>query len=339
MKEPESKDNLQQSPPRQYETAAPNSATETVRPFSQITVSFPAPGPQNCTPGNPLTTKGTIIGDSADILDMKVDIIIGFKDGTGKPQTRLLPGNGVGLPAPGQQSGQWTCQIPNFPGQNDVNLPAMLVIRATTRDGGTVTVNVPFTHKPDIATAASSLSFDGLPTNQSGAPGSIQNQLLITGTAANTSSLSAALNGGGSVPVDFNGTQFTARPTLPAEGTNDIIFTAQDASQTQTVFHFAVKVDTTAPTTVGPSSVSSSSFDIVFSEAMAKNAFDQTNYDLLSSTGSHIQLLGSFGVNDRTVRIFFSAPSGDYTLKILCVTDQACNPLLPDHRSFPLHVS
>jgi hypothetical protein len=118
---------------------------------AQVAANFPRPGPQDCTVNSVIgsaymNASGVIYGNAADILDIQVSLVVSTLT-TG--QMRVEPGGTANITIdPVTGSGTWAYQFAEFtfPRSDDKNCPATLVVRARTRQGGTITLYVPFSH-------------------------------------------------------------------------------------------------------------------------------------------------------------------------------------------------
>jgi hypothetical protein len=119
--------------------SAPQAGPHTpARQISSITAQKPVPGRQNCSG---FTASGLF--DTNDIMTIEgVDLVVSDTN----HMTRLVQGN-LSIPS----AGNWTCAYNTnntniFPATADDGMPAMLIVRGKTTQGGTYILNVPFCH-------------------------------------------------------------------------------------------------------------------------------------------------------------------------------------------------
>src|SRR5262249_54293840 len=109
-------------------------------PFDPITWSVPKPGANTCTGGSPFTAKVTC-DDSIKTID-SVDLVVSGISDAATATTRLIHGD-----TPMQESGTYTWTSAfymAFPQSYDFGMPAVLIVRGTTKAGAAVTLYVPF---------------------------------------------------------------------------------------------------------------------------------------------------------------------------------------------------
>jgi hypothetical protein len=310
-----------------------SSPAASVRGLCQISADIPKPGPQNCA--SPFIASGPVIGLASDILDIRVDIVVGVG-----PMARLIQG-----PLPNVQVNGWTCNFDgNFPLAGDVGLPAMLVIRATTSDGGTIALNVPFSHVPAPMPQASTVLFSDIVTNRN---------ITITGQVGpNITKLTGKVGSGPESPnlVTASDRTFWFSTSETGSGEKSILFTATDNSATPVVtsveFPVKLKLDMVPPFAVCPTalSVNSATFDVVYTKRMASSALDRNNYHLTPSTGGTVNVTSvvlASGSDPNTTTVTVNVPAlaqDSYTFSIDPVTDVAGNTLAGPH-SFAINVS
>jgi hypothetical protein len=111
----------------------------------QINSTVPTPGCQNLV----LTSSGwTAFGPyETDIISSSIEVdLVVSSDGTVPPTTRLVQGT------VSHDSQKWYCNYApgDFPQAGDVRMPAVLIVRAQTMQGGTVILYVPFCYDPSL---------------------------------------------------------------------------------------------------------------------------------------------------------------------------------------------
>jgi len=111
---------------------------------SPLTAACPVPGPVNCMTDSGFTAHGPF--DPTEIMStsIEVDLVVSAANHT----SRLIQGNlNVDLSA-----GTWSCAYAGlYPLLGDNYMPAVLIVRGKTPQGGTVILNVPFSYDPSAA--------------------------------------------------------------------------------------------------------------------------------------------------------------------------------------------
>ena len=110
-----------------------------------VTASYPQPGCQNLvlTISGGFTASGLFDPSQIMSTSIEVDLVVSTAD----PSTRLVQGTMR------FDTQEWYCDYApgDFPQPGDARMPAVLIVRGQTMQGGTVIVYVPFCYDPSLA--------------------------------------------------------------------------------------------------------------------------------------------------------------------------------------------